>query len=110
AQARTKYQTDAELSTVAPPRDPGAATQRGPGAALPCDETPHAGTKEDHSMARARETQAAVEVSEAEIAVHWKEEEYYYPSARFIGQANLTDPSVNELFSLERFPECFREY
>jgi acetyl-CoA synthetase len=61
-------------------------------------------------MARARETRSAVEVSEAEIAVHWKEEEYYYPRARFIGQANLTDPSVNERFSLERFPECFREY
>ncbi|MEK6912150.1 MAG: acetate--CoA ligase [Candidatus Thermoplasmatota archaeon] len=50
------------------------------------------------------------EISEAEIAVHWKEEEYYYPPAKFIGQANLADPSVNERFSLEHFPECFKEY
>jgi acetyl-CoA synthetase len=50
------------------------------------------------------------EVSEAQIAVHWKEEEYYYPSAKFIGQANLNDPSVDERFSIDRFPECFKEY
>jgi len=59
-------------------------------------------------MAQAREKQVAV--SEAEIAVHWKEEEYYYPSSRFIGQANATDPGIMERFSVERFPECFREY
>jgi acetyl-CoA synthetase len=53
---------------------------------------------------------AAAEVSEAQIAVHWKEEEYYRPPAKFIGQANLTDPSVNERFSLDKFPECFKEY
>ena len=35
-----------------------------------------------------------VDVSEAQIAVHWKEEEYYHPTAKFVGQANLTDPSV----------------
>ncbi|MGH3143623.1 MAG: hypothetical protein ACRDO9_10900 [Gaiellales bacterium] len=28
------------------------------------------------------------QVSEAQIAVHWREEEYYDPPARFIGQAN----------------------
>src|SRR5258708_3951745 len=39
------------------------------------------------------------DVSEAQIAVHWKEEEYYYPTAKFVGQANLTDPSINERFS-----------
>ena len=61
-------------------------------------------------MARAQRTQPEVEVSEAEIAVHWKEEEYVYPPPEFIGQANLVDPSVDERFSLERFPECFREY
>ena len=27
-----------------------------------------------------------------EIAVHWKEEDYVQPSAKFIAQANLTDP------------------
>jgi acetyl-CoA synthetase len=50
------------------------------------------------------------ETNETEIAVHWREEEYYYPSAKFIGQANLTDPSIMERFSEANFPECFREY
>jgi len=49
-------------------------------------------------------------VSEAEIAVHWREEEYYQPSPKFIGQANASDPSIYERFSLENFPECFKEY
>jgi acetyl-CoA synthetase len=61
-------------------------------------------------MARVRETQTATEVTEAEIAVHWKEEEYYYPPAKFIGQANLKDPAITQRFSLDRFPDCFREY
>jgi acetyl-CoA synthetase len=51
-----------------------------------------------------------VDVSEAQIAVHWKEEGYYHPTAKFVGQANLTDPSVTERFSIDRFPECFKEY
>ena len=51
-----------------------------------------------------------IETSEAQIAVHWREEEYYYPSSKFIGQANLTDPDVLNRFSEEKFPECFREY
>jgi acetyl-CoA synthetase len=50
------------------------------------------------------------ETNETEIAVHWREEEYYYPSAKFIGQANLTDPAIMERFSEANFPECFREY
>ena len=50
------------------------------------------------------------DLSEAEIAVHWQEEKYYYPSERFIAQANLTDKQVYERFSLDRFPECFNEY
>ncbi|MGD0257865.1 MAG: acetate--CoA ligase [Thermoplasmata archaeon] len=49
-------------------------------------------------------------LSEAEIAVHWKEEAVFYPRPSFIGQANLTDPSVNERFAEKNFPECFREY
>jgi acetyl-CoA synthetase len=52
----------------------------------------------------------SADVSEAQIAVHWREEEYYHPTAKFIGQANLTDPSVNERFSTDKFPECFKEY
>jgi acetyl-CoA synthetase len=49
-------------------------------------------------------------VSEAEIAVHWQEEQYFHPPASFIAQANLTDPGIYERFSLERFPDCFKEY
>jgi acetyl-CoA synthetase len=53
---------------------------------------------------------AVSETTEAQIAVHWREEEYYYPSPKFIGQAYLTDPEVVNRFSEENFPECFREY
>ncbi|MBI5579115.1 MAG: acetate--CoA ligase [Deltaproteobacteria bacterium] len=52
----------------------------------------------------------SVDTSEAEIAVHWGEENYVYPSAEFIAQANMTDPSVFDRFSLENFPNCFKEY
>jgi len=51
-----------------------------------------------------------VETTEAQIAVHWKEEDYYYPSSKFIGQANLTDPDVFDRFSLDNFPDCFTEF
>ena len=53
---------------------------------------------------------AVTETTEAQIAVHWREEEYYYPSAKFVGQANLSDPDVLNRFSEDKFPECFREY
>ena len=48
--------------------------------------------------------------SEAQIAVHWKEEGYVHPSPAFIGQANMVDPGIFERFSLDNFPECFKEY
>jgi acetyl-CoA synthetase len=51
-----------------------------------------------------------VEVSEAQIAVHWREEEYFYPPAKFIGQANASDPAIFDRFREENFPECFKEY
>ncbi len=51
-----------------------------------------------------------VTTSEAQIAVHWKEEEYVYPSKRFIEQANMKDETIYERFSLDNFPECFTEY
>ncbi len=60
-------------------------------------------------MAREQEAQEA-QVSEAQIAVHWPEEEYYYPPAKFIAQANAADPAIFERFSEEHFPECFKEY
>jgi len=51
-----------------------------------------------------------VQVSEAEIAVHWKEEEYFSPPPKFIGQANANDPAIFDRFSEKNFPECFKEY
>ncbi len=56
------------------------------------------------------EAPEALELSEAQIAVHWKEEEYIYPSAPFIAQANMTDAQIYQRLSLEHFPECFKEY
>ncbi len=49
-------------------------------------------------------------LDESVIAAHWREEKYVHPPARFIGQANLTDPDAYHRFSEEHFPECFREY
>src|SRR5712692_10548887 len=51
-----------------------------------------------------------VQVSEAEIAVHWREEEYFSPAPKFIGQTNASDPAILERFSEKNFPECFKEY
>jgi acetyl-CoA synthetase len=51
-----------------------------------------------------------VPLSESQIAVHWREEGYYSPSPKFIGQANASDPSILERFAEDRFPECFAEY
>ncbi|HEY8711346.1 MAG TPA: acetate--CoA ligase [Thermoanaerobaculia bacterium] len=53
---------------------------------------------------------SSVDLTEAQIAVHWKEEEYIQPSASFVAQANLKDPSIDKRFSLENFPKCFDEY
>src|SRR5258708_20715460 len=51
-----------------------------------------------------------VQVTEAEIAAHWREEETFFPPPRFIGQANATDPAIFDRFKEQNFPECFREY
>jgi len=50
------------------------------------------------------------ETTEAQIAVHWGEEEYYYPSSKFVGQANVTDPDIYERFALKNFPDCYTEF
>ena len=52
----------------------------------------------------------AVEVSEAEIAVHWQEEDYFDAPPSFIAQANMTDEGIYDRFSLDNFPDCFKEY
>src|SRR5229473_314633 len=49
-------------------------------------------------------------VSEAQIAVHWREEEFYPPPASFVKQANAADPAILERFTEDKFPDCFKEY
>lgn len=61
-------------------------------------------------MAEQVEKAEAVETSEAQIAVHWQEEEKYYPSSKFIAQANMTDEGIYERFGLDNFPNCYKEY
>ena len=51
-----------------------------------------------------------INITEAEIAVHWQEEEKFHPHHSFISQANMTDETIFKRFSLDNFPECFREY
>ncbi len=50
------------------------------------------------------------EVSESQIAVHWREEEYYPPPEKFVAQANANDPAILERFTEDKFPDCFTEY
>src|SRR5260370_26441667 len=59
---------------------------------------------------QAAEASESSESSEATIAVHWREEGYYLPPPKFIGQANASDPAIRERFAEDKFPECFREY
>jgi acetyl-CoA synthetase len=59
---------------------------------------------------QAAEASESSESSEATIAVHWREEGYYMPPPKFIGQANASDPAIRDRFAEENFPECFREY
>ena len=54
--------------------------------------------------------QQGTEVTEAQIAVHWPEEAYFSPLIKFIAQANLTDASIFERFSLDKVPECYKEF
>ncbi len=51
-----------------------------------------------------------METSEAQIAVHWQEEGLVMPSVKFISQANMTDETIFDRFSLKNFPNCFKEY
>lgn len=51
-----------------------------------------------------------VETSEAQIAVHWAEEEYIHPTPEFIAQANMTDAGIYDRFSLDNFPNYWKEY
>jgi len=64
----------------------------------------------DEVQGQTAEASESSESSEATIAVHWREEGYYLPPPKFIGQANASDPAILDRFAEENFPECFREY
>ena len=53
---------------------------------------------------------SSLDLTEAQIAVHWKEEGSIDPPESFKKQANLKDPNVTKRFALENFPQCFNEY
>ena len=36
------------------------------------------------------------QITEAQIASHWREEELIHPTSGFIAQANMADPGVHE--------------
>jgi acetyl-CoA synthetase len=62
-------------------------------------------------MAEGQESQdSGARVSEAQIAVHWREEETCPPPPGFVEQANAADPAIFDRFSEEHFPDCFAEY
>ncbi|MBI1966021.1 MAG: AMP-binding protein, partial [Betaproteobacteria bacterium] len=63
----------------------------------------------DKLRRKPREPQNA-DISEAQIAVHWREEGYFSPSARFIAQANLADKGTLKRFSLDKFPDYYEEF
>jgi acetyl-CoA synthetase len=65
-------------------------------------------TETGDGSGEAAEREAAL--SEAQIAVHWREEAYIQPPAKFVEQANANDPAILERFSEEHFPDCFKEY
>ena len=50
------------------------------------------------------------DVSEAQIEVHWREEDYLSPPPKFVEQANANDPAILDRFAEHNFPDCFTEY
>jgi acetyl-CoA synthetase len=62
----------------------------------------------EHNVPCAGTAEAAL--SEAQIAVHWREEEYFPPPESMIAQANANDPAILERFREQRYPDCFVEY
>ena len=61
-------------------------------------------------MADKTKARENTEVSEAQIAVHWKEEGYFQPPKKFIEQANVKDLGVRKRFDIKNFPDCYKEY
>jgi acetyl-CoA synthetase len=56
------------------------------------------------------DTEETENVSESQIAVHWREEEYFPPPPAFVQQANASDPAILDRFTEDKFPDCFIEY
>jgi acetyl-CoA synthetase len=56
------------------------------------------------------DTEDTENVSESQIAVHWREEEYFPPPPAFVQQANASDPAILDRFTEDKFPDCFIEY
>ena len=57
---------------------------------------------------------AQATVSEAQIAVHWREEEYFEPPGSFVAQANAKDPAIlgrrsGGVVVVSRVPACCME-
>lgn len=48
--------------------------------------------------------------SEADIAVHWREEDLVAVPRRRSGRYHLSDPTLREQFGLRHFPQCFDRY
>ena len=57
-----------------------------------------------------KKAKEATETTEAEIAVHWGEEQYFYPSPKFIAQANMTDEKIYDRMSMDKCPDYWKEY
>ena len=55
-------------------------------------------------------TNESTETTEADIAVHWWEEQYFYPSVKFIAQANMTDEKIYDRMALDKCPDYWKEY
>src|SRR5207248_604668 len=72
-------------------------------------KTTKAKAKTTKAKAKTTKAKEFTEVSEAQIAVHWKEEDYYQPSEKFKAQANMRDKQILEKFGLANFPDCFKE-
>jgi acetyl-CoA synthetase len=56
------------------------------------------------------DTDETSDVSESQIAVHWREEEYFPPPTSFAQQANANDPAIFAQYSEDKFPDCFTAY
>ena len=50
------------------------------------------------------EADKQADISEAQIAVHWKEEPLINPPASFVSQANMNDKGILERYAERNYP------